>query len=339
MDALKRTQWLASGVLVLTALLLAGLFGRVVWIQKHVTPEMRDRLARQYTAVIPLVAERQPILFADGTPAALSVRMYNLFADPAYILDPEKKLNPLEGDDVAAACKVLTEALSPLVERSAEELQFELEENATYANGKPRRFLWLKREVDEAFYNRFLELRARLKEESRDVARSEAHNKDGAARADAASRAKVLFHALDGVGFVKSMKRIYPMGTLGGSIIGYANNYEGVDGMEHQLNDLLKGIPGQMYVTKDARRQTILIQDQRFTAADDGRSVWLTINAVLQGIAEEQLKEAVDEHGAKRGTAIVMDPHSGRIVALANYPFLIRHSSARQSPTRAATVR
>jgi cell division protein FtsI (penicillin-binding protein 3) len=321
MDALKRTQWLASGVLVLTALLLAGLFGRVVWIQKHVTPEMRDRLARQYTAVIPLVAERQPILFADGTPAALSVRMYNLFADPAYILDPEKKLNPLEGDDVAAACKVLTEALAPLVERSAEELQFELEKNATYANGKPRRFLWLKREVDEAFYNRFLELRARLKEESRDVARSEAHNKDGAARADAASRAKVLFHALDGVGFVKSMKRIYPMGTLGGSIIGYANNYEGVDGMEHQLNDLLKGIPGQMYVTKDARRQTILIQDQRFTAADDGRSVWLTINAVLQGIAEEQLKEAVDEHGAKRGTAIVMDPHSGRILALANYPF------------------
>lgn len=321
MDALKRTQWLASAVLGATALLLGGLFGRVLWIQKHVTPEMREKLSRQYTAVIPLVAERQPILFADGTPAALSVRMYNLFADPGFILDPERKLNPLEGEDVEKARKVLAEALAPLVEKSAAELEFEIEQNATYANGKPRRFLWLKREVDEAFYNRFLELRARLKEESRDVARSESHNKDADARAEASRRAKILYHALDGVGFVKSMKRVYPMGTLGGSIIGYANNYEGVDGMEHQLNDLLKGIPGQMYVTKDARRQTLLVQDQRFTPADDGRSVWLTINSVLQGIAEEQLKQAVDDHGAKRGTAVVMDPHSGRILALANYPF------------------
>jgi cell division protein FtsI (penicillin-binding protein 3) len=321
MDALKRTQWLASTVLVLTALLLAGLFGRVVWIQKHVTAETRDRLSRQYTAVIPLMAQRQAILFADSTPAALSVRMYNMFADPGFIMDPEGKLNPLEGDDVEEARKVLTEALAPLVEKSPQELEFELEKNATYANGKPRRFLWLKREVDESFFNKFVELKARLKEESRDVAKSEQHNKDGAARAEAAARAKILFHALDGVGFVKSMKRVYPMGTLGGSIIGYASQYEGVDGMEHQLNDLLKGIPGQMYVTKDARRQTLLVQDQRFTAADDGRAVWLTINSVLQGIAEQQLKQAVDEHGAKRGTAIVLDPHSGRILALANYPF------------------
>ena len=68
MDALKRTQWLASFVLVLTAVLLLGLLGRVVWIQKHITRDMIDKLDRQYTAVIPLMGDKGDILFADGTP-------------------------------------------------------------------------------------------------------------------------------------------------------------------------------------------------------------------------------------------------------------------------------
>jgi len=109
MDALKRTQWLASFVLVLTAVLLLGLLGRVVWIQKHITRDMIDKLDRQYTAVIPLMGDKGDILFADGTPAAMSVRMYNLFADPGFILDPEGKLNPLPPGDVEKARKTLVE--------------------------------------------------------------------------------------------------------------------------------------------------------------------------------------------------------------------------------------
>jgi cell division protein FtsI/penicillin-binding protein 2 len=321
MDAMKRTQWVASFVLIATAGLLAGLAGRVVWIQRHVTADMRERLGRQYTAVIPLMADRQAILFADGTPAALSVRMYNLFADPGFIMDPEGKLNPLKDEEIEAARQKLVQVLSPLVNKPEQDLRFEIEKNATYANGKPRRFLWLAREVDEDFYNRFMALKSRLREESRDVLKSEGKSRDSDVRNEAASKAAVLYHALDGVGFAKSMKRVYPMGQLAGSVIGIANRYEGVDGMEHQLNDMLKGIDGRMYVTKDAARHTLLIQDQTYTPADNGRSVWLTINSVVQGIAEEQLQQAVEEHGALSGTAVVMDPFSGRIVAIANYPF------------------
>ncbi len=117
------------------------------------------------------------------------------------------------------------------------------------------------------------------------------------------------------------MKRVYPLGPLAGHVIGFANNYEGVDGMEHQLDFLLHGIPGSMYVTQDASRHTLLIQDQRYSAADDGRDVWLTIDTVMQGIAEEELKKAVDGEGAEGGTAIIMDPFTGKILAIANYPF------------------
>ena len=98
MDAVKRTQWLASAVLIVTALLLAALLGRVAWIQKHVTADMRDRLSRQSTAIIPVTAELAPIRLNDGTVVASSVRMYNLFADPGYIMDPQGKLNPLKDE-------------------------------------------------------------------------------------------------------------------------------------------------------------------------------------------------------------------------------------------------
>jgi cell division protein FtsI/penicillin-binding protein 2 len=321
MDALKRTQWLASGMLVATAMGLMGLLGRVAYIQAHVTPEIKDKLVRQNTAVMPIVADRGAIRFADGTPGALSVRMYNLFADPGYIMDPEGKLNALKDDEIEKARDLLAEALAPLLNKKPDELLFQIEQNATYEDGRPRRFLWLAKEVDEGFYEKFAELKARLREESREEGKISSKSKDAAVRAEATVKARLLYHALDGVGFVKSIKRVYPLGQLGGSVIGFANNYEGVDGMEHQLDFLLRGMPGQMFVTKDAARHTLLVQDQRYQAPDEGRDVWLTVNSVVQGIAENELQKAVKDFAAESGTAIVMDPHSGRILAMANYPF------------------
>ena len=321
MDAIRRTQWMASVILALAVLLLAGLVGRVVWIQRNVTPEMRERLSRQYTAVIPLMAGREPLLFVNGQPAALGVRMYNLYADPAYIMDPAGKLNPLKDEQIEDARKMLVDAALAAGEQAGRGTAFRHRKKCDVCEREPAAVLWLAKEVDEDFYSRFMELKTRLREESRDVLKADMHSKDAAARAAAISKAAVLYHALDGVGFVKTMKRTYPMGSLAGSIIGFSGNDGGVDGMERQVDDMLRGIPGKMYVTKDAARQTLNIQDQQFTPADDGRSVWLTIDTVVQGIAEEQLKQAVVDRGAVSGTAIVMDPYTGKILAIANYPF------------------
>jgi cell division protein FtsI (penicillin-binding protein 3) len=330
MDALKRTQGIATAVLVTTSLLLAGLMGRVVWIQKHVTPEMGEKLNRQVSAVIPLTPTRGNIVLSDGTPLAMSVRVFNLFADPAFIMDPDDKLNPLSGDQLKEAQQRLVEAMAPLINKPPKDLQFEIEQNVYYKKeispglwvdtDKPRRFMWLAREVDEDFYNRFLALKEQLKQQSQDVQRSDGRNKNEAVRLAAVAKAKGLLHTLDGVGFVRSMKRVYPMATMAGSVVGFANRYEGIDGLEHQLDPMLRGIEGKMFVTKDAQRHTLLIQDEKFLPADNGRTVWLTIDTVVQGIAEEQLKAAVKEHGAASGTAIVMDPFTGKILALANYP-------------------
>src|SRR4051812_46609556 len=121
MDPLKRTQILASAVLVGTALLLAGMVGRVAWIEKHVTPETTEKLRKQYTAVIPVNAQRATMNFSDGTPAAMSVRVFSMFADPAYIIDPSAKLNPLKEEELKKAQEQLVEALAPLVEKPADD--------------------------------------------------------------------------------------------------------------------------------------------------------------------------------------------------------------------------
>ena len=319
---IRRTQWLATAMLVATAGALAGLLGRVAWLEQHIPQEWRDRLARQSTAVIPLMPDRGAIHMSDGTPVAMSVRMYNLFADPGYIVDPAGKLNALKDEDLGKAKDLLVQALAPLVKKPADELLFEIEKNATFADGRPRRFMWLAKEVDEDFYDRFQAMKEKLRAESREAEKLSNKSKDATVRATEGEKASILFHTLDGVGFVKSMKRVYPLGQLGGNVIGFANNYEGVDGLEHQLDFMLRGIPGSMYVTKDASRHTLLIQDQRYNAPDDGRDVWLTMNTVMQGISQEELKRAVDEKGAETGTAVVMDPYTGRILAMANYPFL-----------------
>ena len=330
MDELRRTQVIATTALVATAVALTGLLGRVFWIESHVPAEMGEKLSRQITAQIPLNPERGEIRMRDGTPVAMSVRVFNLFADPAFIMDPTDKLNPLSGPQLKEAQERLMEALAPLVNKPVKDLEFEIEKNVYYKQqvapgvwvdtDKPRRFMWLAREVDEEFYGRFMALKERLKQQSQEVLKADGKSRDAAVRTAAAQKASVLYHTLDGVGFVRSMKRVYPMGTLAGSVVGFANRYEGIDGLEHQLDPMLRGIEGKMFVTKDAQRHTLLIQDQRFMPADNGRTVWLTMDTVVQGIAEEQLKAAVVEHGAASGTAIVMDPFSGKILALANYP-------------------
>ncbi|HVT83230.1 MAG TPA: penicillin-binding protein 2, partial [Phycisphaerae bacterium] len=330
MDALKRTQWLASAVLLITAVLLLGLLGRVGWIERHVSAEWSQKIDHQVSAVFTIPATRNPILTADGTPLALSVRVYNLFADPAYIMDPKGGLNPLKDEQLKKAREQLVEALAPLVNKPAKDLQFEIEDNVYYKTetspgvwentDKQRRFMWLAREVDEDFYNRFMALKEKLRQESKDVLKADGRNKDLAVRTAAAEKAAVLYHTLDGVGFVRSMKRVYPMGSLGASVVGFANRYEGIEGMEHQLDPMLRGIEGRMVVTKDAQRNTLLVQDEKYTPADDGKTVWLTLDTVIQGIAEQQLAQAVADNRAESGTAIVLDPYSGKILAMANFP-------------------
>jgi cell division protein FtsI/penicillin-binding protein 2 len=126
---------------------------------------------------------------------------------------------------------------------------------------------------------------------------------------------------LDGVGIVANNARCYPMGSIAAHILGGCGaNGDGLDGIELKYNDVLSGHPGFERETKDARRRPIGVASDDYLPPEHGQQLVLTINAYLQMIAEEELSETVDEFKAKSGEVVVMDPQTGDVLALANYP-------------------
>jgi cell division protein FtsI/penicillin-binding protein 2 len=126
---------------------------------------------------------------------------------------------------------------------------------------------------------------------------------------------------LPGVGIVATSARSYPMGSLAAHVLGgCGTDGKGLDGLELKYNDLLSGRPGFERETKDARRRPIGVAADDYLPPRHGEHLVLTIDANLQMMAQEELQATIEEFKAKRGEVVVMDPRTGDILALANYP-------------------
>jgi len=123
---------------------------------------------------------------------------------------------------------------------------------------------------------------------------------------------------LHGVAIQKETQRFYPNNSLAAHLVGYVDAYDkGLAGVEQKYNDLLNGNPGEIAFNRDASGRTY---NRRETPAAPGAQVVLTIDAVLQHKVEVLLDEAVRMTGAKSAGAVVIDPKTGDILALANVP-------------------
>ncbi len=126
---------------------------------------------------------------------------------------------------------------------------------------------------------------------------------------------------LDGIGLTEESKRFYPNGTLAAQILGFAGiDSQGLDGLELYYDQYLRGAPGWIVAERDATGRKIPQGEQKYLPPKNGNDVILTIDEVIQYITERELSKAMQETQAKSGTAIVMDPKTGGILALANYP-------------------
>jgi cell division protein FtsI (penicillin-binding protein 3) len=125
---------------------------------------------------------------------------------------------------------------------------------------------------------------------------------------------------LDGIFIIKEPKRFYPNGELAGHLIGFVGmDANGLEGLEFGFNEHLKGEPEQLRWTRDARGKRLYPRIEPATASHKGgANLVLTIDSRIQYLVESQLKEAVQSKGAKGGLAVVMDPKTGEILALAN---------------------
>ncbi len=125
---------------------------------------------------------------------------------------------------------------------------------------------------------------------------------------------------IKGIDFIKESKRSYPNGYLLSHIVGFAGlDNAGLDGIELNYDLYLKGEPGWALFLRDARQKKLDIWE-KMILPKDGFDVVLTIDDVIQFIAERELDKVYKTTHAKGASIVVMDPHTGAILALANRP-------------------
>ncbi|HHD11373.1 MAG TPA: penicillin-binding protein 2, partial [Deltaproteobacteria bacterium] len=135
-----------------------------------------------------------------------------------------------------------------------------------------------------------------------------------------------------GIGMIKESRRFYPKGELAANLIGFAGiDSEGLEGVELYYDRYLKGSSMLIRTEKDATGRTLLFED--ISARAEGMDVVLTIDGTIQYIVEKALKRAVEKAEAKAGVAIVMDPYTGEILAMANVPSFDPNNFTRYSPS------
>jgi cell division protein FtsI (penicillin-binding protein 3) len=140
------------------------------------------------------------------------------------------------------------------------------------------------------------------------------------ARALPAKQAQaVMALAIPGVAGTPVMRRVYPRGTLAAQVLGIIGTEgNGLTGLEYSRNSLLHGRAGERRVVSDALGQPVSIDDVHPEVA--GASLSLTLDANIQRRTENVLSAVGKVFAPKDATAIVMDPRTGAILALANWP-------------------
>lgn len=120
-------------------------------------------------------------------------------------------------------------------------------------------------------------------------------------------------------GFQKEAKRYYPRGSLAVHVVGLTDiDQTGIEGIEKEFDDTLRGGPSAYLAVRDGRGASVL-QLIRAPALRP-RDVVLTIDLVLQHIVERELDRAMRQTGARSASAVLMDPRTGEILAMANRP-------------------
>lgn len=126
---------------------------------------------------------------------------------------------------------------------------------------------------------------------------------------------------MEGIGLVMEGRRFYPKGPLLAHVMGFAGmDGEGLEGIERRYEPQLHGEKRVVILQRDAMGRTVFPKGQAEQVPAAGHSLVITIDEVIQYIAEKELEEAVTKARAKSGTVIVLDPQTGAVLALAISP-------------------
>jgi cell division protein FtsI (penicillin-binding protein 3) len=146
--------------------------------------------------------------------------------------------------------------------------------------------------------------------------------------AEEANRVRDL--KLKGIYFQQESKRFYPKGDLAAQIVGYVGlDDKGLAGLEYGMDKAIRGRPGRVLLATDARRKSFQSTEW---PGEPGKSIVLTLDEKIQYIAEKALAEGVEKWKAAGGVAIVQNPNTGEILAMASQPTFDPSDFATSSP-------
>lgn len=270
----------SRGIVIVTIAALGGTLFRVAQL-KTLPPSQLFPAMGSRTSTSTELAARGRILDRRGRILATSVVGYRLFADPATIWKRgnDKIRDGLKSDPQASVASDPFEDVAAMLASVLGRPQADLE--GLFRSRADDRYVVIDSDLTEA------EL-------------------DGI---------KTL--AIEGLGIESKLVRQYPQGTVGAAVVGKVGfEHKGLAGAELAFEKKLAPTNGKLTYLRDVQRNVLHIEDGNYVPADDGGDVRLSIDLVLQDIAERRLAEAVRHYNAGGGRLVVFDPQSGDVLAM-----------------------
>lgn len=267
-------------------LIVLGIFAvvlaRMFYWQVIKSPELKLAAQAQYNRVSELPVSRGKIFTADGYPVAMNQRVYTLFVLPKTITDSPPRIASLLAPILFNQQDQASGSATPTVEMLQNQL-------ASKISDSTKNWIALRHNVTKDQYERIQNL------------------------------------DIHGVGFDPDEIRYYPEASMSAHLLGFvgndaSGNPKGYFGIEGRYDLELKGKGGYIAQQTDAVGKPIAIGDYSQVERIAARDLKLTIRRDIQNILEEILSKGVERYGAKSADVIVMEPKTGKILAMAASP-------------------
>ncbi|HSX57824.1 MAG TPA: penicillin-binding protein 2 [Candidatus Saccharimonadales bacterium] len=281
-------------------MLVLSLFGRLFYWQIVNYNKLAVAATSQHLSTIRIDSPRGRILSSDGNILAGNQKAYLLYA-----LIPDIKKNLQKGESYSEKVDELVKQIEPIL--FSETLADQVE---------PEKISQKDKETLEA--NLINKLKDSLSSEN--LIWVPLFKKLSAPGEDQIKKLKIK-----GLGFEEESERFYPEGSLASSLVGFVGkdsegNDQGYFGLEGFYQDQLQGQSATLTQEVDASGQPILSVEESASRPKQGLDIETTIDRTVQYTVEKYLQESGKKFGAKNASVIVMDPKTGAILALANYP-------------------
>ncbi|MBB5192206.1 cell division protein FtsI (penicillin-binding protein 3) [Silvimonas terrae] len=302
---LKLERWRVWAIVTLLMALFGVLLARGLYLQAFNESFLQSQGDARYTRTLKLEANRGMITDRNGDPLAISTPVQSIWCSPRgmTLLPPGQKRDddwePANEKDPVPVSRAEVASLGKALGMTPTDIIGRITASTKKGpNGEDIRpdFVWLKR---------------------------------GMAPADAKS---VLALNVPGVYAQTEYRRYYPAGEVMAHIIGFTNiDGKGQEGFELTRDGMLAGKPGSRTVIRD-RRGYIVEDISTIVPPRDGETLTLSIDKRIQYLAYRELKAAVEANKAVGGGIVVLDAHTGEVLALANAPSYNPNSRARIDP-------